>query len=98
MSEINLAPFFIGQRVVGSDVVLPASRIKKGHPYIIRECHFTPSLNPIANGKSFWYVCIEEWPDHRWLAPRLFTPVQENFQSITLEKCIEVETPLISVN
>lgn len=60
-------PFYVGQSVVGSDEVLPESRIKKGEPYTIRICHYAE-----CKGNWFWYVGIEELPDHDWLAPRLF--------------------------
>lgn len=73
--KINIAPFYSGQKVVGSDKVLPKSRIKKGHPYTIRVCH--NSINP-ANGLGpFWYVGVNEFPDHDWLGPHLFSPIEE---------------------
>ena len=72
---MNLAPFYVGQKVVGSNKVLPTSRIKKGHPYRIRVCF--QSINP-ANGLGpFWYVGVDEWPEADWLGPHLFSPIEE---------------------
>lgn len=75
--EHNFPPFYVGQKVVGSDYAPIGSKVKKGLTYIIAACHYSPSSNPIANGKYFWYVGVTEWPDHIWLTPKLFAPVHE---------------------
>lgn len=113
MSEINLPPFYVGQKVVAlkSATVLGAS-VVKGNTYtvaVIMQC---------SCGK--WMACVKEALYNYSLLPSLsyfllchienyrqpyaggdakyFAPVQENFQSISLEKVIEKETPLVCVN
>lgn len=93
----EIAPFYVGQIVVGCHKHY-GSRIKNGQRYRIRVVHYSPSGNPISNGKYFWYVGVEEWPEHDWMTPKLFAPIEENFQSISLEKVLEEETPFISAN
>jgi len=85
-----IAPFYLGQKVVGSDKVHPLSRIKKGQPYVIRLCE--SRINP-ANGLGpFWYVGIEEWPEHDWLGPHLFSPLEEmKFPLMSFSKIREIE-------
>ncbi len=71
MDKRRIAPFYGGQKVVGSDHVHPGSRIKAGHPYTIKVCK--SSMNP-ANGLGpFWYVSVEEFPDNEWIGPHLFS-------------------------
>lgn len=91
----DFQPFYVGQKVVGSDSVLPGSRIKKGYPYVISHCEF--KINPSNGTGPYWYVGVQGC-DHDWMTPRLFTPLEEHFLSISFEKCLEMEQPLISVN
>lgn len=92
---MDLAPFYIGQKVVGSNRVLPSSRIKKGAPYVIRVCECM--INP-ANGLGpFWYVGVEEFPDHDWLAPYLFVPIQEA-SIMTFSEIRKVEENEVLIN
>lgn len=93
-NDINLPPFYIGQKVVGSDSVMLASMIKKGQPYVISSLQY----KNCNSAKIYcWYVGVEG-NDNIWMTPRLFTPIDEFFQSITLEKVLENETGFISVN
>ncbi|HEY5391066.1 MAG TPA: hypothetical protein VIJ57_03040 [Hanamia sp.] len=90
MENYNYSPFYIGQKVVGNPTN-PKSSIIKGEIYTIRVCHYSPSMNPIANGQSFWYVGIDKWINHDWLSPKLFLPIQENCL-MTFEEIKKVET------
>lgn len=94
-AEKGFAPFYEGQRVLAVDA-LPGSSIKNGQQYIVSDCHYSPSNNPIANGKWFWYVGIIGF--HRWLRPGIFAPIEENFQSISLSEILKEETKLIGTN
>lgn len=96
MTADLMPPFYVGQKVVGSDYCPDGSCIKKGVEYIINSCHYCQSPNPIANGKYFWYVGVYGYPQFDfggkgWLSPRLFSPIQEGFSEITFEKIIELE-------
>lgn len=97
MDKVDIAPFYSGQKVIGSDKVLPTSRIKKGHPYRIRICY--SSINP-ANGLGpFWYVGVEEWPEHNWLGPHLFSPIEEcKLPLMSFSKIVEVEKEELLLN
>lgn len=72
---MNYAPFYIGQKVVAVDAV-SGSVIKNGQHYIVSECYYAPSGNPLANGASFWYVRVSAFPI--WsLRPSIFAPIQQ---------------------
>lgn len=92
---MEFPPFYVGQRVVGSNSVLPGSRVKKGHPYTITHVHL--SVHP-ADGIAYWYVGYDGIASNAWLTPRLFTPIKEEFIEITLSEVLEEETKLVSVN
>ena len=72
---MNFAPFYIGQRVVAVDAV-PNSKIKNGQHYTISDCYYAPSGNPIANGKSYWYVGVVGF-DNNCLRPSIFAPLEQ---------------------
>jgi hypothetical protein len=112
MSEINLPPFYVGQKVVA---VKDTISLKKGKEYVILDikaayckCGWHVDIGlPLRypNSKTFKCgKCNAEGvlpPDafgKEWINYHLFAPVQENFQSISFEKVIEKETPLICVN
>jgi hypothetical protein len=91
----NLAPFFVGQKVVAVDA-MPNSTIKNGQTYTITHCYYAPSGNPIAKGGWFWYVGVVG-NDNKSLRPTIFAPLQEQkFPLIKLKKIIEKE--LVSAN
>lgn len=105
MSEINLPPFYKGQRVVNVKRIIHA-RIKKGTEFIVKDLlqckcgEWAVDVGVKLKGE-FEISCVcEAVLSERivWLQHSLFRPVQENFQSISLEKVLETETPLISVN
>lgn len=98
IENINIAPFYAGQKVVGSGAH-PGSRILKDHSYIISGCEYKPSINPIANGKRFWYIGIEGHADGAvWLSPSLVVPVLGSFVSIEFKEVIEKENIITCAN
>lgn len=96
----NLAPFYVGQKVAGSNLVPVNSRIKRGEIYTIRVVHYSESGNPISPpGAKYWYVGINDWPEHNWLGPHLFVAIEESFfPSLTMSEVIEKECALVSMN
>lgn len=103
MSEINLPPFYLGQKVVATGDIphnqhgLDRTGIHKGTVLTVRKCYgLCVFFNEIINNSSSCFSSIDNGEPAYHV--RFFAPVQENFQSITLEKCLETETPLISVN
>jgi len=87
--DTGYAPFYVGQKVIGSDFAGEVgSGIKKGKQYIITACHYSYC----SNGNNFyWYCGISHNPRENWLTPKLFSPIEENFQAITFEKINELE-------
>lgn len=94
--NLNIAPFYPSQKVVAVDAH-PQSRIKNGTEYVISHCHYSQSGNPLANGKSFWYVGVEG-NDNHWMRPGIFAPIESTFRSITFSEVIKIESPLIGIN
>lgn len=87
---MNFAPFYVGQKVVAVDA-MPTSRIKNGKCYTISTCHYSPSGNPIANGKSFWYVGVVGL-DNNWMRPEIFAPLEQSaFPLMTFKEIIKAE-------
>lgn len=106
MAEINLPPFYVGQRVVHireftkkytEHIIYPT----KDKVYTIRTIHY-------SKRHKGWFLRFEELVNkivqskYELSEPSFsvnnFSPIIENFQSITLEKVLEEETKLISVN
>lgn len=88
--KMNYAPFYVGQKVVAVDAI-EGSRIKNGQYYVISDCHYSPSGNPIANGQSFWYVGVMGF-DNKWLRPGIFAPIeQKKFPLMTFKEINKVE-------
>ena len=87
--DINLPPFYVGQRVVQ---LVDGSRgqSKKG------DVHTVLGIKLLSQ----WCIDIGQKEGDRtiWCWHYCFAPIQENFQSISLEKILEEETKLISVN
>lgn len=111
MDNLNLPPFYVGQKVV---CICPeVYRVwPKGQTFTVAD-----------NGKCLncgeWHTAIKETVlSHignidctfcrastsmksgifMGTDSKSFAPIQENFQSISLEQVLELETPLISVN
>lgn len=110
--EINLPPFYVGQRVVciNDEIIfagLPSAPIKNGTIYTVAGvlkvcCRWHIDIG-LYSGRSHvrcpsCYGDILKPNMNYWLAAFRFAPIEENFQSISLEKVLEKETPLISVN
>lgn len=110
MSEINLPPFYVGQKVVA----LATSRNVLGCQ-VVKDSIYTVAGNFQCPVCKKWMIDIKEilcpWMDNlqrccvdvpysKYMSGRSekFAPLLENFQSISLEKVMETETPLISVN
>ena len=68
---MNIAPFYVGQRVIAVDAV-EGSAIKNGKKYIISHCHYAE-----CKRKFYWYVGVEGF-DNKWLRPTIFAQMQEN--------------------
>lgn len=101
MNNINLPPFYVGQRVIR--IKEDTSGIKIGHKGTVVEIYYCCQgngwrvlLDNISDtpGKC---VCCCRKNDYGYLASN-FAPIEENFQSISLKKVLETESPLISVN
>lgn len=104
MKEINLPPFYVGQKVVALD---SACEIRKGNIYTIAECFKCPDCGD-------WNVLLLEFPtddksydccgNDLQCGPYLggpaskFAPIQENFQEISYSEVVKEEKKLISVN
>jgi hypothetical protein len=99
-NEINIPPFYVGQPVVA--VAAPdGSRFKNGQAYTVSavEYRLGNKSHPIGRVTYYWYVGIVGFDNGgAYFAPRMFAPMPEAFQSISLEEVLEVETPLISSN
>lgn len=107
----NLPPFFPGQRIVAIKTVLNKDGIGvvKGKEYTVRSCSKTCKCANymvcvgLVNSTGGSLVCMKcgvRGADSSTVkvGSQYFAPITENFQSISLEKVLETETPLISVN
>lgn len=100
----NYPPFYVGQRVVALRSHWQGY-FEKGEEFIVvgirKPCCVWVIDVGIPN-KHMGCVCSKcgygEFNVNAWFAIEDFAPISENFQAITLEKVVEVETPLISVN
>lgn len=113
MQELNFHPFYIGQRVVAlkSKGNPYGISIKEGVVYVVKntmQCKCgkwkidigLPSSDP-SRGVNTCAYCHHRYATHdgvSWVGAALLAPIEENFQSISLEKILEKETPLVSVN
>ena len=100
MENINLPPFYVGQKVVCiNNKPLPnrtnsiaTERLVEGKEYIVSKIdpvdeYSVVPLPTISVRGVIGFFCVSR-----------FAPIQENFQSISLEKILEKETELISSN
>lgn len=108
MKDINLPPFYISQRVV---CVKSSNWIKEGNIYFVKGLFFLScckiwminvGVANTINGKRYcqkhnkhYNAGNDKFIEHN---ANKFVPIEENFQSISLEKVLENETNLISVN
>lgn len=113
MKDINLPPFYIGQKVVAIIDLIgkgekrePVFYGAKGTEYtvsgIFKCCKWKINVSiyyPAGYTEMKCGGCNTVLCDFIvWCPADSFAPVKENFQSISLEKILEEETKLISVN
>ena len=112
MENLNLPPFYPGQKVV-SLINSITAKLKKGDIITVVTC----IENPCTCG-SRWQVAIKEFPSTKFQSycpckasiinhigvPYMlgdsshFAPIEEKFNHISLSKVIEIETCLVSEN
>lgn len=100
MKEINIAPFYVGQKVVAVDAV-SGSAFKNGKTYTVASIEYKlgNQHHPIGRVTYYWYVGIVGHADGgAYFRPSIFAPIEEKFRSISLEKVLEKEVPLICSN
>jgi len=100
MEEINIAPFYAGQKVVAVDAV-SGSRFKNGQIYTVSAVEYKlgNQNHPIGRVTYYWYVGIVGFADGgAYYRPAIFAPIEEKFQPISLEKVLETETPFVCSN
>lgn len=108
-----MPPFYVGQKIVAIENQKDGD-FKKGALFIVRGlemCHkckrwyidigrvihtTNDGFEDICHCGDSKIIYSKSMPE--WYSSKLFAPIQESFQSITLEKVLEIETPLISVN
>jgi hypothetical protein len=98
----TLPPFCVGQRVIRT-VASKGGLLKKGSVYIVTGISFCCAewgwRVSIEGGDNSFLSCSScNKKSNENYAAKYFAPIHENFQSITLEKVLEEETKLISVN
>lgn len=108
----NLHPFYVGQKVVCIDDTFPNNGhynapLVKGKEYVVNGlfkgcCYWyvDVGLHSVAT-HALCSSCNNLFlkpATNSWLRHNRFAPIVENFQSITLEKVLEEQTPLVSAN
>ena len=94
MEKYNYAPFYVGQKVIGNPAY--PHMVRNGLIYTITSCRL--SINPSNGTGPYWYVGVSgEIPDHDWLAPYIFLPIQK-FSVMTFSEIKEVETKQLLLN
>lgn len=111
--EIQLPPFYIGQRVValktkGNSLGI---FIEKGKEYTVKdiealcECGYwmvDAGFKAIPNHGGYCecgkYLSNSIIKNQVWISHVLFAPIQESFESISYSKVMEKESSAISVN
>jgi len=90
--EINLPPFYVGQRVVA----LVSSAAPTMVPYEKGD-EFT--VSKFAKSKAGeWHMSFIGRPEDEFYDCNNFAPIESTFSAITLSEVIEIETPLICNN
>lgn len=103
--NINLPPFYVGQRVVA----LVDGFLKKGQVYTVKGCHkqcchWLVDVGLTSPVTIDLYCCPGKPPlrlvEGGLLCPEsvCFAPIESTFSAITLSEVIEIETPLICNN
>lgn len=102
----NLPPFYVGQKVVyvATDDL---KRIATGSQWtVIRimlakcDCWLIDiGLNTPATGLfCYKHIFIVSSDGTLWSLANHFVPIEQTFQSISFEKVVEIESPLIGIN
>jgi hypothetical protein len=105
MKEIKLPPFYAGQMVVVVNAH-PKHRFKNGDVFQVKEVHkgccdyhirISNDSNP---GSQVCYKCgHRDITFHDWYSADRFMPLDEiKFPSLSLQKVIEKESELVSMN
>jgi len=105
MKEINLPPFYVGQRVVALRSH-SQNKFKKGSVHIVKGCKNSCCgwlVNIGVSSMRYKWECSDCGKTNPsdgvwWMAAYCFAPIEPTFQSITMRETIEIESPLISVN
>jgi hypothetical protein len=107
---MELAPFYVGQKVVSLyDSLYKDTPIKKGQIFSILGikkgcCKFTGWLVDVGF-ENIYLITLQcpscfhsELSKTRWVCSTCFSPINESFQKVTYEKVLEKESELICVN
>lgn len=100
MKEINLPPFYIGQKVEYVNSVVGSfngltPKIKKGDIVKVVACELHKGW--LISSKKEWFVEVDADSSMLYVAED-FKPIQENFQEISYSEVVKEEKKLISVN
>lgn len=103
----NIPPFYVGQRVVAlNDATNNAGySIKKGEEFTVKQiksscCRWIVDIGfETKVDGNICGACGKVYLSYGvvWCNARHFAPITSQFQSITLEKILEIETPLVGV-
>lgn len=102
----NLPPFYVGQKVVALKDSPYHPEMRKGKVFTVLALNFCCCWSidiGLKVMKSHLYCadCNIVFGQHgsiAWKCAKRFAPLEENFESISLEKVLETETKLIGVN
>lgn len=99
MEQINLPPFYVGQKVVYLDktegIFLGTAKIKKHDVCTVTGMELTKGWK--ISDKKEWFISVAEDTVHIYYSGD-FVPIETTFQEISYEKVMEEEKKLISVN
>jgi hypothetical protein len=96
--EKGFGAFFPGQPVVAANAP-DGSKFKRDQQYIVSAFAWKPSTNPIANGKSFWYIGIVGHAGGMpYFHPGMFIPITTEFIEISFSEVKEREKSTTCAN
>lgn len=99
----NFPPFYVGQKVVS---LFNTEDLIKGNEYVItriavRSCGcWSVQVGIKRLIISKYCTCDHDirLAGSDWLNAKKFAPIESTFQSISFEKVVEIESPLIGIN
>lgn len=109
MKEINLPPFYVGQKVVAIKDHSQC-RFKKGDPFIITAIYQAPCCGiwlveiGILAVHNYWRCVPCNTGGQKYRSPQAvfnsasFAPIFENFQEISYSEVVKEEKRLVSAN